>query len=92
MEVVADPEIVGIAKFGRRRVLVLRGIGREQRLVGLQQRAADAPDDVAQRLFASRGDAAEQHARAGLDGFDLDAGLLGEGIEHQAFRLPSLAE
>ena len=83
MEVVADPQIVGIAIFGRRGVLVLGSIGLEQRLVGLQQRAADAPDDIAQRPRLLGLQAADHHARSRGDRLDLDAGLLLEGAEHQ---------
>ena len=71
----------------RHRVLVLRRIGREQRLVGAQQRAADAPDDVAERALLLGVHAAEHDAGAGLDLLHLDAGLLLERLEHVAIEV-----
>ncbi len=83
MEVVADPQIVGIAVLGRDGVDILRMVGREIRGVALQQRAADTPDDVALRALLLRADALHEDARTGRDRLDRDAGLLGEGREDE---------
>ena len=84
MDIGAEPQSVRVAEHRRHGIPVLERIGREQRLVGAQQRAADAPDDIAERALAFGGDPAEHDAGAGLDRLDLDAGFLGEGLEHEA--------
>ena len=84
MDVRADPVIVRVAELRRDRILVLRRVGREQRLVGAQQRAAHAPDDVAERALALGLNAAEHHAGARLDALHLDAGFLLERLVDEA--------
>ena len=83
VQIVADPEVGRLTVFGGRRVVVLRQIRGEVLLVGLQQRPADAPDDVAARPVLLRLDALDDDARAGGYGLDSDAGLLREGGEYQ---------
>ena len=78
MQVGADPAVLRVAEFGRDRVLVLRGVGVEILHVGLQQRAADAPDDVALRPVLLGFDALDDDAGAGRDDIGLNAGRLGE--------------
>ena len=77
MQIVADPEVAWIAVFrpGWRRDSSSR-YAEKILLVGLEQRPADAPDDVAARPVLLRLDALHNDTRAGRDGLDGDAGLL----------------
>src|SRR5580700_11138328 len=75
--------MVGVEEIGRDRRNLGRHVRREIGLVGLQQRTAHAPDDVALRIVLLGLDALHQHARAGGDGLDLDSRLLGEGVEDE---------
>ncbi len=76
MQVGADPAVLRIAELGRDRVLVLGGIGIEVLGVGLQQRAADAPHQVALRPALLALQALDHHARARRDHVHRDAARL----------------
>ena len=79
VQVVPDPEIVGVAIFGGYGVDILRRIGREISPVRFQERAGDAPDDVALRPVLLGLYALDDHAGAGRYHVDLNTGLLAEG-------------
>ncbi len=56
-------------------------------MLELSSMPIDPPHHVAERALALGLDAAKHDARAGLHLLDRDAGLLGEGLEHEAVQV-----
>src|SRR6185437_2953591 len=87
MHIRADPKVIGIAELSGCRTFVVGCVRGEQPLVLLQQSPAHTPDNIAERRLALGSNAAKQHARAGLDAFDGDAGFLGEAVKNKAIEV-----
>ena len=75
--------LVGSRYSAGRRVVVLRQVGGEVLLVGIEQRPADTPDNVTAWPVLLRLDALHDDTRSGGNRLDRDARLLRERGEYQ---------